>query len=281
MKRFILFAFFLCATLAQTLNPEAQNALTNAQITMQQAISAYPKAYPDQPLWKETIDYAKTAVGLAPGQAEPIRFLAEVYSRANWYGPAYQTWMQLMDMGYILDADAIPLFERVAFELGYGAYAQKHRDLALTYFQKIIEIIPYDKEAYVWAGRILLESQRPKEAIHYWQVAVDRDSTDTRSSYFLQLAQDQAKWGIEAANAFREGYNFYEQGDLLQASNRFNVAISKNEMYAEAWGWLGRIAFEQNRFGEAATYYKEALRLEPGNQTYQYFFGQAENKMNQ
>jgi tetratricopeptide (TPR) repeat protein len=127
----------------------------------------------------------------------------------------------------------------------------------------------------------LLETQRPQEAIHYWQVAVDRDATDERARYFLQLAQDQAKWGIEAANAFREGYSFYEEGDLIQASNHFNLAVSKNEMYSQAWAWLGRVAFEQNKFGDAATYYREASRLEPDNETYKYFFNEAENRMNQ
>ncbi len=278
-----LLAFFLLSFIvfAQELSPETQTAIANGQAAMQQALSAYPKAYPDLPLWKEAINYGKAAVQQAPEQTEPLRFLAEVYSRSNWYGPAFQTWSELIDMGYSLDADAIPLFENIAFELGYGAYAQKNFGLALEYFQKIIEVVPYDKKAYVWAGRILLETQRPEEAIDYWQIAVDRDNTDDRAQYFLQLAQDQSKWGVEAANAFREGYSFYEQGDLTQASNNFNLAVSKNEMYSEAWAWLGRVAFEQNKFGDAATYYREAVRLEPTNETYSYFFEQAELKMNQ
>jgi tetratricopeptide (TPR) repeat protein len=277
-----LFWFFIFSiSFAQHLSPEAQDAIQKGQMVTQQAIAAYPKAYPDQPLWKEAIQYGKSAVDLAPGQSEALRFLAEVYSRANWYGPAYTTWTELINSGYALDADAIPLFEDVAFELGYGAYAQENFALALEYFQSLIDIVPYDKEAYVWAGRILLETKRPEEAIRYWQVAVDRDNTDDRAQYFLQLSKDQAKWGIEAANAFREGYRFYEQGDLLQASNHFNVAVSKNEMYSEAWAYLGRLAFEQRQYGEAATYYREAVRLEPDNETYQYFFSESENKMNQ
>jgi tetratricopeptide (TPR) repeat protein len=280
MKPLVVF-LFLSFSFAQNLNEEAQMAIANGQAAMQQAITTYAKAYPDLPLWQQAINYGKEAVKAAPNQAEPLRFLAEVYSRANWYGPSYKTWNELISIGYTLDADAIPLFEKVTFELGYGAYAQKNYQQALEYFQKIIEVVPYDKEAYVWAGRILLETKRPEEAIAYWQIAVQRDNTDERAQYFLNLSQDQAKWGIEATNAFRQGYSFYEEGDFIQASNHFNLAVSKNEMYSEAWAWLGRVAFEQGTFGDAATYYREATRLEPSNETYKYFFEQAELRMNQ
>ena len=279
--KFLSVFLFLSLSIAQNLNQQAQIAISNGQAIMQQAIDTYAKAYPDLPLWQQAIAYGKEAVETAPGQAEPLRFLAEVYSRANWQGPAYKAWNELINLGFSLDADAIPLFEQVAFELGYGAYAQKNSQQALEYFQKIIEIVPYDKEAYVWAGRILLETQRPEEAINYWQIAVQRDNTDDRAQYFLQLSRDQAKWGIEATNAFRKGYSFYEQGDFTEASNFFNIAVSKNEMYSEAWAWLGRLAFEQKKFGEAASYYREATRLEPSNDTYSYFYEQAELSMNQ
>jgi tetratricopeptide (TPR) repeat protein len=279
--KLLMIVLFLSLSFAQNLDEDTQALLTNGEIVMQQAIDAYPKAYPDLPLWQQAITYGKDAVAAAPGKVEPLRFLAEVYSRANWYGPSYQTWNELLTLGYTLDADAIPLFEKVTFELGYGAYAQKNYQGALEYFQKIIDIVPYDKEAYVWAGRILLETKRPEEAIAYWQVATQRDNTDERAQYFLQLSRDQAKWGIEAANAFRKGYTFYEQGDLIQASNNFSLAVSKNEMYSEAWAWLGRVAFEQRQFGDAATYYREATTLEPTNETYSYFYEQAQLNMNQ
>jgi tetratricopeptide (TPR) repeat protein len=277
MKRLLLSLLLLLLTFSEA-QTTAEQLISDGRAVMQQAIAAYPKAYPDQPLWQEAIRKGKEAVGLAPNQPEPLRFLAEVYSHSNWYGPAYQTWEQYLATGSALDADAIPLFRAVAFELAYGAYESGNYDVALTYFQRIIDIVPYDKDAYVWAGRVLLETNRPKEAIAYWQTAVDRDPTDERSQYFLKLAQDQSAWGIEAANAFREGVELYDQGDFSRARERFNRAVGRNEMYSEAWAWLGRVEFEQGNYKNAATYYEEASKLEPQNETYSYFFTESQRR---
>lgn len=278
MKRVAMTLFLLLLTLSQTQATTAEQLIADGRAVMEQAIAAYPKAYPDQPLWQEAIRLGKEAVGLAPNQPGPLRFLAEVYSRANWYGPAYQIWEQFLATGSALDADAIPLFRAVTFELAYGAYESGNFDTALQYFQRIIDLVPYDKDAYVWAGRVLLETARPKEAIAYWQTAVDRDPTDERSQFFLKLAQDQAQWGVDAANAFREGVTLYEEGDLARARERFNRAVGRNEMYAEAWAWLGRVEFEQGNYQNAVAYYEEASRLEPQNETYSYFYQESQRR---
>jgi tetratricopeptide (TPR) repeat protein len=278
MKRFLVSLLLLFLTFSHAQATTAEQLIVDGRAVMEQAIAAYPKAYPDQPLWQEAIRKGKEAVGLAPGQSEPLRFLAEVYSRANWYGPAYQIWEQFLATGNPLDSDAIPLYRAVTFELAYGAYDSGNFELALRYFQRIIDIVPYDKDAYVWAGRVLLETNRPKEAIAYWQTAVDRDPTDERSQFFLKLAQDQTQWGIDAANAFREGIALYEEGDLSRARERFNRAVGRNEMYSEAWAWLGRVEFEQGNYQNAVTYYEEATKLEPQNETYSYFYEESQRR---
>jgi tetratricopeptide (TPR) repeat protein len=276
MKNLLIgFLLILAFSEAQT---DVEQLLTDGQTLMEEAMTAYPKAYPDQPLWQQAIARGKEAVELAPNEPEPVRFLAEVYSRSNWFGPAYQTWEQYLATGNTLGADDIPLFRSVTFELAYGAYDAKNYDLALRYFQRIIDLVPYDKDAYVWAGRVLIETNRPEEAIGYWQTAVERDPTDDRSQYFLVLAQDQSRWGVDAANAFREGVTFYEEGDLVSARERFNRAVSRNEMYSEAWAWLGRVEFEQGNYQNAITYYGEASMLEPQNETYSYFLTESQRR---
>lgn len=257
---------------AQTLVPAAQEALEKAEHAMQTALSSYERQYTDLPLWQEAIAQAKEAQRVAPNNLEPTRFLAEVYSRANWYGPAYQTWNTFLERGGQLDAEAVPLFVEVSAKLGFDAYQQKRPDDSLAYYLALIDQVPYDKEAYVWAARILLEQGKPKQAIPYWQTVVERDVTDDRAKYFLKIARAQSEWGIEAATAFEEGIILYGEGDMLRARERFARAVSFNESYAEAWAWLGRIEFEKASYAEAASYYQEATMLEPGNETYRYFY---------
>jgi tetratricopeptide (TPR) repeat protein len=278
MKRLLTTLLLLFVACVQAQSTTVEQLLAEGRAAMEEAITAYPRAYPDQPLWREAIAKGREAVELAPDSPEPLRFLAEVYSRSNFYGPAYQTWQEYLNLGQRLDAEAIPLFHRVTFELAYNFYDLGEKERALEYFQALIDQVPYDKDAYVWAGRILLEAGRPKEAIAYWQTAVDRDPTDTRSQYFLQLAQDQATWGVDAANAFREGVGLYDQGDLIAARERFNRAVGRNEMYAEAWAWLGRTEFEQGNYANAVTYYQEASQLEPNNETYSYFYQESQRR---
>ncbi|MGL4610242.1 MAG: tetratricopeptide repeat protein [Trueperaceae bacterium] len=257
---------------------DVEALLNDGYRIMEEAIKAYPKAYPDQPLWREAIAIGKQTVKLEPESQEALRFLAEVYSRSDFYGPAHAAWINYLEADGSLDADSIPLFRDVTFELAYNAYDLGNKPQAFEYFQQLIDVVPYDKDAYVWAGRILLETSRSKEAIAYWQTAVDRDPTDERSRYFLELAQDQATWGTDAANAFREGVALYEQGDLLGARERFNRAVGRNEMYPAAWAWLGRTEFESGNFANAVTYYQEASRLEPENETYRYFYQESQRR---
>lgn len=263
---------------AQMLNPAAEALIKEGQAAMQDALATYERHYPDQPLWREAIEAGREAVRLAPGQAEPLRFLAEVYSRSNWYGPAYQTWNQFLDLGFGLDADAVPLFVAVTSELAYTSYSNGQLNTALAYYQRLIDVVPYEMEGYIWVGRILLETARPAQAITYWETVVQRDVSDQRAQYFLKLAQDQAAWGIEAVNAFREGVALYDRSDMTAAKERFARAISQNEMYAEAWAWLGRVYFEEGDYQDAVIYYREANRLEPENETYRYFFQESQRR---
>lgn len=268
----LILVLLISLSSAQELVPAAQIALDKGEQAMQNALSTYTRQYPDQALWKEAIAQGKEAQRVAPNALEPVRFLAEVYSRSNWYGPAYKTWNEFLDAGGQLDAEAAPLYVEITSKLGFEAYRQKRSDDALNYYLNLIDIVPYDKEAYVWAARILLEEGKPKQAIPYWQTVVERDVTDKRAAYFLNVSKAQTEWGIDAATAFEEGVLLYEEGDLIRARERFARAVSFNEMYPEAWAWLGRVEFENANYQEAASYYQEATQLEPSNETYRYFY---------
>ena len=361
----VVLSTLLGSVLAQDLSAEAATALATGETAMQVALSRYEQHYPDRPLWREAIRYGQEARGLEPTRPEPLRFLAEAYSRTGWYGPAWQTWNDYLALGGNLDPAAVPLFTQVGGELAYDRYREDRVEDALAIYQRVSDIVPYDKEAFVWAGRLLLELNRAADALPYWQTVVERDSTDeraqhflqltqnevqwgrdaartyqeglahyekgnlsdaadkfiqaselsedfsdayvwagrsllelgrpaqavpywrtltqrdsadARASYFLQLAEDQAQWGAEVANAFREGVRAYEAEDLSAAAAAFDKATQLREDYAEAWAWRGRVAFETEAFGSAQTFYETAAALQASNETYAYFANEAESR---
>lgn len=273
-------AAFTSGVMAQTtLNPAAWESIQRGQAAADEALATYAEPYPDQPLWQEAIRLGKEAVRQAPGRPEPLRFLADVYTATGWYGPAWQSWNDYLEAGGGLDAAAQRGLVEVGTELGYTAYEAGNPDEALGFYQRVIDLAPEDSEAFVWVGRILTETGRPAQAIPYWQEVLERNPGDERAEYFLELAQDQAEFGVAATNAFREGVERYEAGDLRAASERFARATSLNEDYAEAWAWLGRTAFERGEYRNARSYYGSARELEPDNETYNYFFEESNRRL--
>src|SRR5690606_12660974 len=97
------------------------------------------------------------------------------------------------------------------------------------------------------------------------------DPAAVGAEYFLELAQAQARWGVQPANDFYAGIAAYEAGNMQQARNSFAAASARNANYAAAWAWLGRVNFEQGLYEDAHAAYSRALALEPDNSNYQWF----------
>lgn len=267
------------AAFSQPLSDAAAERLSLAQASASQALATYPAQYPDRPLWQQTFDYVDEAISLAPESPEPYRFQAIAYTMANWYGPAWDLWEAYLARGWPLDAEATQYFVEAGHQTGYNLYTQGNLERALAVYLGVIDEVPFDLEAVSWAGRILMELERPAQAISYWSTVAERDPTDTRAVYFRDLARDQATWGTEAANAFREGVSFYEAGSMSEARDRFSRATLLNEGYAEAWAWLGRVAFESGDYADARGYYGRAVDIEPAFDTYRYFYEESGRRM--
>jgi tetratricopeptide (TPR) repeat protein len=264
--------FLVPAAMAQSTLPEnAQQSIQRGEQLMQEALATYDAQYPDRPLWQQAFREGRNAVALAPGNPAPLRFLAEAYSRATWPGPAVRTWNQFLAAGGVLDDEAKQLYLADANGIAYEAYAQGDLERAAELYLEVTRVVPGDVEAHRWLGRILLELGLPDQAVAAWQTVTELDPSDNGAAYFLDLSRAQARWGIEAANAFYAGVAAYEAGDMAQARNSFATATARNADYAEAWAWLGRVAFEGGNYQDAYSAYSRAATLQPTNDTYSWF----------
>lgn len=267
------------AAVAQELPDPAKNALAQARSAMEEAIATGEDPFPDRPNWSEAIRHARRAVEAAPRHPRTLGLLAELYSRTNYHSRAWQTWNRLLDAGHLLASGQTEPFVRSGEEMAYAAYQRGDRQAAARIHLTILDAVPFHKESRVWLGRIRMEQGRPAEAIPYWRAVTEQDPEDRRARYFLELARDQAEFGVEAADAFRQGVQRYESGDPEAAGRSFERATDANPTYAEAWAWRGRVAFEQEEWVAARTFYDNALDLDPGNETYRYFRNEAQRRM--
>ena len=259
--------------LAQTapLPDAAVGALRDGRQAMQEALTTYGAQYPDKPLWQEAFADGRRAVEAAPGRPEPLGFLAEAYSRANWYGPAWRTWQTYLEAGGELTDVQAPLFAHDGNLMGYQAYQAGDLKTAADIYQTVADHLPANVEANRWSARIAMERHKPEDAIPYWQAVLDASPGDGAAQYFLQLARDEASYGVRAVQAFRDGVQAYEKGDRGKAANAFKRATEANDQYPDAWAWLGRVAFDSEHYGAAHDAYARAVALAPSNATYAYF----------
>ncbi len=360
----LVWTLVLVGSLALALSPEAAQLLAQAQAAEKRAEAAYKRAYPDLPLWKQTIRLAERAAQADPKAPEVWKFLAEVYTKTGWWIRAAEAWERYLALGGATTPDELAAVYR---NLGYLAYERRDLEAALAWYQKALKAKPDDALAAAWLGRIHLERGEPKKALPYWELAVKLDPSpknryfleQTRKMaaygpqavsafykgyaayergdketaliffkraadlapewveprrwlgriylevglpaeaaryweevvrlegrtpqnlYFLKLAREAARVGLEAAQAFYAGVAAYEKGDLAVAEARFAAAVTANPDYARAWKWLGRVRYEEGKFAPAAVAYRRALELRPDDAQARYFYRLAERAAGQ
>ena len=233
--------------------------------------------------YRGAITYYQRVVDLDPSQEAAKAQLAYSYQQLQSPERALELYQQLAqehpDNGEYqrqVDAaqDAFAYGQRAsdAYYRGLSLYYSGQLDQAWLAFGEAARSNPSYRKAFVWAGRVALELQQPQDAIAYWRRAVQLDPGDEGAAYFLKVAENQARWGVEAYTAFEEGLKLYDQGDRAGAAARFERAASLSPEYAEAWAWLGRVRFEAEAFAAALPAFQNAYELEPGSEAYRYFY---------
>jgi len=162
-----------------------------------------------------------------------------------------------------------------AFETGISAYNQGDLTAAAEAFGDAVNANADYQEARVWWARSLQESGDLAAAANAWQGVLENNPEDERARYFLSLAQRQQDIGEEAGAALSQGIARYEARDLAAAEAAFLAAANANPNSSDAWGWLGRIAFDRSQYEQAAEYYNRALELAPDNESYRFFATEA------
>jgi tetratricopeptide (TPR) repeat protein len=253
--------------------------LEGARERTREALKTYEAPYrPDQPLFREALSLARRAVELAPDNPEALRFLAELNGVTGFYGPAFAAWERFVAAGGVLDAAALDQLVRAGTQVGYARYQRGDLEGALAAYDRVADLAPERPLAHRWRGRILLELERPQRALRAWETVLRLRPGDAAAEHFADLAAAGVRYGLPAARAFYDGVAHYEAGRRERARERFAEAARLNPAYAEAWAYVGRVAFEAGDYTEAERAYGEASALEPDNATYRYFLAEARRR---
>ena len=166
-----------------------------------------------------------------------------------------------------------------AFQRGVDLYDKGHKQEALSAFQQALAANPDFTEASNWAGRTSLDLGEPQLAAGYFQEVTRARPNDSGAQYFLQVAQAEATWGVEAGKAFYQGQSLYQKGQVQAANDAFVQALRANDGYLEAWVWAARTSQELGNYGDAVLYWQGVLQRSPGDSRAKYFLDQAKQQL--
>ncbi|GHF98896.1 hypothetical protein GCM10017783_08640 [Deinococcus piscis] len=76
----------------QATTATAADLYSQAQEYAVQADVAYPQAFYDRTLWKASVDSAYGAARMEPGNRDYQAYLAQLYTKTQWWINAYNTW---------------------------------------------------------------------------------------------------------------------------------------------------------------------------------------------
>jgi tetratricopeptide (TPR) repeat protein len=217
-----------------------------------------------------------------PDNAETLRWLGRIYLELGQPDQAQPYWQRVAELdsndqaasyylGIIDEQLRVGPEASSMFQAGIKAYDQGKLPEALQAFEWAATANPTFKEAYVWAARTSFELGESEISVQYWQKVLALDPSDERAAYFAQYAQEQQRWGNDAAQAFYEGQTFYQQQNVPAALERFEAATRINSQYKDALVWTARCYQELGQLPQAASYWKRVIALDPNDSRAKYF----------
>lgn len=229
------------------------------------ALSAFQKALADNPDFVDGAVWAgRTSLELGEPRRAVDYWQQVVQARPNDDGAKYFLEVAKTQVKWGVDAGK-------AYYDGQAKYEKGDVEGARAAFERAVAANPNFVDAWVWAARTNQELGHAADAIVFWQGVLQRNPDDDRAKYFLDANKKRLDYGAEAGQAFIDGADKFQRGDFAGAEADLKHAVAANPSFTEAWGTLGRLYFQQERYAEAADAFDHALALRPGDDDYSFF----------
>ena len=231
----------------------------------------------DQPIWRQALAHLNTAYQADKTNLEVLHFATTVYNELSWDSKSWQFGREYVLAGGQLDQTLIDVLTAVGNDLGFAFYEFENYEVALGYYQAVNQFNPTDERAIRWIARIYTETGNPEKAAEYWKAAADRGLEG--ASYFYERAQLELAIGTDASNAYYNGLELYQQGQLIEAINAFEESTRANPNFTESWRWVGRTSIDAGLPARALPAWRKLAQLTPDDESVLYFIEVAEEQV--
>lgn len=220
-------------------------------------------AYVDAEVWAGRIQLELMRPGPAVGHWRNVVAARPDDAGAAWF------------LGYAQTQERWGVEAGELYYSGLAAYEAGDLAAAAAAFEAAAAANDAFVDAFVWAARSLQESDEPLQAIPYWERVLALEPGDDRAAWYLTRARQALEFGSVAGPAYYDALAHYQAGDPEEAERLLRVAVAANPAFAQAWGYLGRIAFQDGRYAEAEEAYGRAAAAAPDVDDYAFFEAEA------
>jgi len=177
------------------------------------------------------------------------------------------------------------------------SYHSEDYGKAITGLQKVLTKAPADVEATYTLARSYLELEEYKNAIPWYQKAVELDTTKNTWMYELALIfynQDQfadaLKYFIKAGNAGYPPSNDYLENtgfaylftrDIENGMKNLSIVLSRKPNNVELMTDIAQAMYQARRYDDALVYYQKLIELNPKDSKALYMAGMTFQKQGQ
>ena len=164
--------------------------------------------------------------------------------------------LTLLTQQYLKQAQNKPESAEIQASLGSLYARQKQWELAISYYERAIQLNPNFAGAYRNLARAFTKAGTPEAATEYWLQAIELEAQGVKAEEYLQL-----------------GTNLVQQGKLKPAITCYRRAIQFQPDVAEPYLKLGELFIHIGQHSQAETCYQQGLKHDPQNPQLHYNLG--------
>jgi len=124
------------------------------------------------------------------------------------------------------------------YESGYYYFKKGDYKKSEQMYKSAISLNPNLILAYYWLARIYYETDNFSNAYLKWKETLKKKPDYRESAYWAKKSVGAKTFGREAFNLFEQGWNFYSQGNIVEAERKFKEALKMNKNFGLAEYWM-------------------------------------------